>query len=79
MKLANIKAMLVKGATVGLLAGAFALAGPAKADAQQVAVVVPARYPHHGHYDHLRFERHEAWVRAHEYRRFHDGYVYHRW
>ncbi len=33
MKLANIKSMLVKGVTVGLLAGAVVLATPAKANA----------------------------------------------
>jgi len=34
-------------------------------------------YARRDHYDHLRFEqerRHEEWVRAHEFGRYHDGY-----
>ena len=34
MKLTNVKAMVAKVFTVGLLAGAFAIAAPTKADAQ---------------------------------------------
>jgi hypothetical protein len=74
MKITNVKAMVAKGVTVGLLAGAFVLAAPAKADAQQFAVGVQVGYPQYGYYDHVRFERerrHEEWVRAHEYRRYH--------
>jgi hypothetical protein len=82
MKITNVKAMVAKGVTVGLLAGAFVLAAPAKADAQQFAVGVQVGYPQYDrarrdHYDHLRFEqqrRHEEWVRAHEFGRYHDGY-----
>ena len=40
MKLTNVKAMVAKSLTVGLLAGAFVLAAPAKADAQQFAIGV---------------------------------------
>jgi hypothetical protein len=83
MKIANVKAMVAKGVTVGLLAGAVALAAPAKAEAQQFAVGVQVGYPHYGyigrdHYDRWRFEqlRHEEWVRAHEYNRYHYGYGY---
>jgi hypothetical protein len=73
MKITNIKAMVAKGVTVGLLAGAFVLTAPAKADAQQFAVGVrvgnpgyfgyPANgYPAYGYYGpdyyaRLRFER----------------------
>jgi hypothetical protein len=80
MKIANVKAMVAKGVTVGLLAGAFVLAAPAKADAQQLAVGVQVGYPHYygpDYYAHLRFEqerRHTEWVRAHEYGRYHYGY-----
>jgi hypothetical protein len=82
MKCTKVKAMVAKGVTVGLLAGAFVLAAPAKADAQQFAVGVQVGYPHYDYarrdyYDHLRFEqerRHEEWVRAHEFRRYHEGY-----
>jgi len=75
----NVKAMIAKGVTVGLLAGAFALAAPAKADAQ-VVVGLQVGYPHYGYYygpdyyARLRFEearRHEEWVRAHEFERYH--------
>jgi hypothetical protein len=78
MKIANVKAMVAKGVTVGLLAGAFALAAPAKADAQQFAVGVQIGYPHYdyarrGYYDHPRFvqeRRHDEWARS----RYHYGY-----
>jgi hypothetical protein len=46
MKSTNVKAMVAKLMTVGLLAGAFVMAAPAKADAQQFGVVVEAGYPH---------------------------------
>jgi hypothetical protein len=75
MKITNAKAMVAKGVTVGLLAGAFVLAIPAKADAQQFAIRVQVGSPHYDrprrdYYDHLRFEqepRREEWVRAHEF------------
>jgi hypothetical protein len=48
MKIANLKSMILKGAAVGLLAGAFALAAPAKADAQVVVGVVFG-HPHYAY------------------------------
>jgi hypothetical protein len=88
MKITNVKAMVAKGVTVGLLAGAFVLAAPAKADAQQFAVGVQVGYPaYYGHpayryygsdyYARLRFEqerRHAEWVRAHEFDRYHHDH-----
>ena len=82
MKITNVKAIVAKGVTVGLLAGAFVLAAPAKADAQQFAVDVQVGYPQYAYarrdyYNHARFEqerRHDEWVRAHEYGRYHNGY-----
>lgn len=82
MKITKVKAMVAKGVTVGLLAGAFALAAPASADAQQFAVGVQVGYPHYTYYGpdyyaHLRFEqerRHAEWVRTHEYGRYYYGY-----
>jgi hypothetical protein len=82
MKITNVKAMVAKGVTVGLLAGAFVSGAPAKADAQQFATGVQVGYPQYGYahrdrYDHRRFERerrHEEWVRAHEFGRYRDGY-----
>jgi hypothetical protein len=79
MKITNVKAMVAKGVTVGLLAGAFVLAAPAKANAEQFAVVrvgYPQHYGYYGpdYYARLRFEqerRHAEWVRAHEYNRYH--------
>jgi len=80
MKITNVKAMVAKGVTVTLLAGAFALAVPAKADAQQLAVGVRVGYPnYYGSYGpdyhaRLRFERerrHAEWVRYHEFERYH--------
>jgi hypothetical protein len=73
----NLKSMLAKGMTVGLLAGAAALATPAKAN----AAVVVVGYPHYvygpDYYARLRFEesrRHADWVRAHEYHPYRNGY-----
>ena len=80
MKITNVKAMVAKGVTVGLLAGAFVLAAPAKADAQQFAVGVQVGYPHYygpDYHARLRFEQqrwHEEWARAHEFGRYHYGY-----
>jgi hypothetical protein len=84
MKLTNVKAMVAKVMTAGLLAGAVALAVPAKADAQPVVIGVRVGYPQYAYGPgYLRFQqerrreeflRHEAWVRAHEYGRYHNGY-----
>jgi hypothetical protein len=79
MKLANAKSMLVKGVTVGLLAGAVVLASPAKANAE-VVVGVGFGAPYYGragYYERLRIEearRHAEWVRAHEFRPYGYGY-----
>jgi hypothetical protein len=80
MKLTNVKAMATKVIAVGALAAAVVLSAPAKAEAQQFAVGVHVGYPYG--YDHYRIEqerraaiiRHEEWVRAHEYGRYHRGY-----
>jgi hypothetical protein len=87
MKSANVKAMVAKVMTVGLLAGAFVMAAPAKADAQQFGAVVEVGYPH---YDYSRrdyferqrieqerraeFERREAIRRHEEWARAHRYY-----
>jgi hypothetical protein len=86
MKITNVKAMVAKGVTVALLAGAFAMVAPIKAEAQQFAVGVRVGYPvyargYYGpdYYARLRIEqerRHAEWVRAHErdrYRYDHRG------
>jgi hypothetical protein len=77
MKLANVKSILVKGVTVGLLAGAVALAAPAKANAATFVVGVGAPYyGRAGYYERLRIEearRHAEWVRAHECRPYAYG------
>jgi hypothetical protein len=74
----NVKAMVVKGMTVGLLAGAFVLAAPAKAQAQgwQVGVAIggypsaPYGYSRE-YYERLRCERErrEAFERQQAYAR----------
>ncbi|HEY6414000.1 MAG TPA: hypothetical protein VIX42_09940 [Edaphobacter sp.] len=77
MKVMNVKAMVAKLMTVGLLAGAFALAAPVKADAQGFAVGVQVGSPYYNdysrrdYYDHLRFERErrEAFLRQQEWER----------
>jgi hypothetical protein len=76
MKLTNVKSMMIKGVTVGLLAVTVALAAPAKANAATFVIGVGAPYYNRaGYYERLRIEearRHAEWVRAHEYR----PYVY---
>src|SRR5260221_1391605 len=62
MKLTNVKAMVVKGMTVGLLAGAFMMAAPAKAHAQGFSVGVQFGTPAYGYgkrdyYERLRCEQ----------------------
>ena len=84
MTIKNVKAMMVKGVTVGLLAGAVVLAAPAKANAE-VVVGVGFGAPYHGapyygragYYERLRIEearRHAEWVRMHERDRYYYGY-----
>ena len=88
MTVNNVKAMVAKGVTVVLLAGAFALAGPAKADAQQFAMGVQVGSPYFGgdYYARQRYEayrrqqawiqheRQEAWQRQQAYNRYAYGY-----
>jgi hypothetical protein len=83
MKSTNVKAIVAKVMTVGLLAGAFVMAAPAKADAQQFGTVVEVGYPHYDYSrrDYVEFQRreairrhdewvrHEEWLRAHRYDR----------
>jgi hypothetical protein len=69
MTITNVKAMVAKGVTVCLLAGAFALAAPAKAEAQQFAVGVQFGSPYYGndYYARQRYEEYRrqqaAWAR----------------
>jgi hypothetical protein len=66
MKLASVKSMLIKGVTVGLLAGAVVLTAPAKAEAQQFAVGVQFGAPGYGYYapgDSYARQRYEALCR----------------
>ena len=86
MTISNVKAIVAKVMTVGLLAGAFALAAPTKAQAETF-VAVGVGYPHYGNPGffefqrreefrrHEAFVRHEEFLRAQEFDRFHrDGY-----
>ncbi len=79
MKLTNVKSMLAKGVTVGLLAGAVVLAAPAKANAE-VVVGVGFGAPYYGrpgYYEQLRIEearRHAEWLRFHGRDRYFYGY-----
>lgn len=89
MKLTNVKAMVAKAMTVGMLAGAFVLATPAKAQAQGWGVGVQVGYPPYGYsrdyYERLRCERErreaflrqQAWEHHHAWEREHRyGYGY---
>ncbi len=82
MKLANVKAVVAKVLAVGVLAGAVVLAAPTKAQAQEVYIGVGGPYARHDVYERERveaFRRHEAWVRAEEFRRFrHDRFDHER-
>jgi hypothetical protein len=82
MKVMNVKAMVAKVMTVGLLAGAFAVVAPVKADAQGFAVGVQVGYPRYDYsrrdyYDHLRFEEapRAAFIRQQEWER-HQAFLY---
>jgi hypothetical protein len=71
MNTAQIKSMITKVMTAGLLAGAFLFAGSQKADAQQFSIGVqlgtpaygydytayPDYYARRDYYDHLRWEQ----------------------
>jgi hypothetical protein len=73
MKIATIKGMVAKVLTAGFLAGAVAMAVPAKADAQQVFIGAYPRHERFDRYERFRaeeFRKHEAWVRAREFRHF---------
>ena len=81
MELSKVKALVVKVMTIGLFAGAFALAVPARAQAQQfgpefgrpVYGVGPGGYFAQRRFEREEFLRHEAWVR-------HERFVRHeRW
>ncbi len=71
-----VRAMAAKVLTAGFLAGAIAVALPAKADAQEVYFNGPRHFDRFDRYDrfeHFRaeeFRRHEAWERAREFHRF---------
>jgi hypothetical protein len=79
MKLTSVKTMLLKGVTVGLLAGAIALVAPAKANAEVVVGVgFGGGYPHYaygyapayygpGYYAPGYYDRWHHWVPAHRY------------
>lgn len=79
MTVTNVKAMIAKGVTVVLLAGAVALAAPAKAEAQQFAVGVQLGSPYYGndYYARQRYEEYcqrQAWAR-HEAEERHEAWV----
>jgi hypothetical protein len=76
MKLTHVKAMVAKGMTVGLLAGAFMLAAPAKAHAQGFAVGIQVGNPSYDYgrrdyYERIRYEqeRRAAFLRQQEWER----------
>jgi len=65
MKATQLKSLVAKVMTAGVLAGALIFAGPAKAEAQQFSVgvqigrpvVYPDYYGRRDYYDHLRWEQ----------------------
>jgi hypothetical protein len=73
MKTANVKAMVAKVMTVGLLAGAFVMVAPAKAEAQGLQVGVrfggPVFYGDDGRRWYWEHERQEEFAREHAYAR----------
>lgn len=84
MKIANVKAMVAKVLTVGLLAGAVAVFAPAKAQAQQV-YFGDGYHARHNFYErerieafrrHEAFERRQEFLREREFRRFHRERFY---
>ncbi len=71
MKRSNVKSMVAKVMTVGLLAGAFVMAAPVKAQAQGFDLGVQIGYPHYdyGHRDYWEHERREAFARQQAFER----------
>jgi hypothetical protein len=77
MKITNVKAIVAKGLTIGVLAGAFVLEAPAKAEAQQFAIGVQfgtSHYDYRGRdpYDRVRWEqsrRQQAFAEQQAYER----------
>ena len=67
MKLTNVKAMVAKGLTVGLLAGAFVLAAPAKAEAQISFGVQFGTPVYNGYNDYYARQRYEQYRRQQAY------------
>ena len=81
MTISNVKAMVAKVLTAGVLAGAVMMAAPAKADAQAVRFGVQVGYPQYGyyHYDHIRrdeYRRHDDWARGRDYRGYRHNAPY---
>ena len=82
MKLTNVKAMVAKVMTVGMLGGALVLAAPAKAQAQGLTLGVQVGYPAYGYgrdyYERPRCERErrEAFLREQAWER-HQAWLRH--
>ena len=67
MTIPNVKAMVVKAITVGLVAGALAMVAPAKAEAQHFTFGVQVGGPVYGYQGGYDRERYEAYCRQQEY------------
>jgi hypothetical protein len=81
IKIVNLKGMVAKVLTVGVLAGAVAMVAPTKAQAQEVFVGVGRPYARHNFYERERIEaarRHEferrEFIRHEEFRRDHERF-----
>ncbi len=64
MKRMNLKAAVAKVMTIGMLAGAMAIAMPAKAQAQEFAMAAFHPRYNYSHFDSFEFQRREAIRRA---------------
>jgi len=81
MKIASVKGVVARGMMVALAAGALALASPAKAEAQGIAVGVQFGNPYYARRDGYEFARrqeflrreaffrHQEWERTHRFDR----------
>jgi hypothetical protein len=80
MKIANVKTLVAKGMMAAMVAGAFMIASPVKAQAQGFAVGVEVGYPHsYGRPGFYEFERRQEFLRHEEFLRAHRFYGHYGW
>ena len=78
MRIANVKSMVAKGMLAAVAAGAWMIASPVKADAQQFGAGVYLGYPHRDFDRERDFERRREFLRRQEFLRHEEFLRMHR-